>query len=70
MWMIQGNCIVGKPTLTRGDSPKAATLECPVQPAGGWAMAESPLLSHSVAYLALGRGLVNLVHFSSPTRKF
>lgn len=53
-----------------GDSPKAATLECPVQLTGGWAIAESPLLGHSVACLALGRGLVNLVHFSSPTRKF
>lgn len=53
-----------------GDSPKTATLECPVQLAGDWAFAESPPLSHSVACLALGRDLVNLVHFSSPTRKF
>lgn len=40
-----------------GDSPKAIALECTVQLAGGSAMAESPLLSHSVACLALGRGL-------------
>lgn len=53
-----------------GDSPKAATLECPVQLAGGWAITESPLLSHYVACSALGRGLVNLVHFNSQTRKF
>lgn len=52
-----------------GDNPKAATLECTGQLAGGWAMAESPLLSHCCLF-SLGEGPVNLVHFSSPARKF
>lgn len=39
-----------------GDSPKAATLECPVQLTGGWAITESPAPRPLCCLFSLGEG--------------